>query len=98
MGRSDEARERKEMEMELERSGDVVVKNPGHLGPQQQHKENGKTLRESEREGKKAEDQDNERKKNNEFDLRNEVERVNPDYLLVDTPGQIELFAYRTSG
>lgn len=31
-------------------------------------------------------------------DLRNEVERVNPDYLLVDTPGQIELFAYRSSG
>ena len=31
-------------------------------------------------------------------DIRNEVERVNPDYLLVDTPGQIELFAYRTSG
>ena len=31
-------------------------------------------------------------------DIRSEVERVNPDYLLVDTPGQIELFAYRTSG
>ena len=31
-------------------------------------------------------------------DIRNEVERVNPDYLLVDTPGQIELFAYRSSG
>ncbi len=31
-------------------------------------------------------------------DIRNEVERANPDYLLVDTPGQIELFAYRTSG
>ena len=31
-------------------------------------------------------------------DIRNEVERVNPDYLLVDTPGQIELFAYRNSG
>jgi len=30
--------------------------------------------------------------------IRNEVERVNPDYLLVDTPGQIELFAYRSSG
>ena len=31
-------------------------------------------------------------------DIRNEVDRVNPDYLLVDTPGQIELFAYRSSG
>ena len=31
-------------------------------------------------------------------DVRSEVERVNPDYLLVDTPGQIELFAYRSSG
>ena len=31
-------------------------------------------------------------------EIRNEVERVNPDYLLVDTPGQIELFAYRSSG
>lgn len=31
-------------------------------------------------------------------DIRNEVDRVNPDYLLVDTPGQIELFAYRNSG
>lgn len=31
-------------------------------------------------------------------EIRNDVERVNPDYLLVDTPGQIELFAYRSSG
>jgi len=31
-------------------------------------------------------------------EIRNEVQRVNPDYLLVDTPGQIELFAYRSSG
>jgi GTPase SAR1 family protein len=31
-------------------------------------------------------------------DLQNEVGNVNPDYLLVDTPGQIELFAYRSSG
>ncbi len=30
--------------------------------------------------------------------IENEVNRVNPDYLIVDTPGQIELFAYRTSG
>ncbi|MEX0656876.1 MAG: ATP/GTP-binding protein [Nitrosopumilaceae archaeon] len=31
-------------------------------------------------------------------ELQNEIDRINPDYLLVDTPGQIELFAYRTSG
>jgi hypothetical protein len=31
-------------------------------------------------------------------DIKNEVNRVNPDYLIVDTPGQIELFAYRSSG
>lgn len=31
-------------------------------------------------------------------DLQNEIGNVNPDYLLVDTPGQIELFAYRSSG
>ncbi len=31
-------------------------------------------------------------------DIQNEVNRVNPDYLIVDTPGQIELFAYRSSG
>lgn len=31
-------------------------------------------------------------------DIQNEVNRINPDYLIVDTPGQIELFAYRTSG
>ncbi len=31
-------------------------------------------------------------------DIRNQIEKVNPDYLLVDTPGQVELFAYRTSG
>ncbi len=30
--------------------------------------------------------------------VQNEVNRVNPDYLIVDTPGQIELFAYRSSG
>ena len=30
--------------------------------------------------------------------IKNEVNRVNPDYLIVDTPGQIELFAYRSSG
>ena len=31
-------------------------------------------------------------------ELQNDVDNVNPDYLIVDTPGQIELFAYRTSG
>jgi hypothetical protein len=31
-------------------------------------------------------------------DIQNEVNLVNPDYLIVDTPGQIELFAYRSSG
>jgi len=31
-------------------------------------------------------------------DLQNEVDNVNPDYLIIDTPGQIELFAYRASG
>ncbi len=30
-------------------------------------------------------------------DVRIDIERVNPDYLIVDTPGQIELFAYRSS-
>jgi len=30
--------------------------------------------------------------------LQKEVDSVNPDYLIVDTPGQIELFAYRVSG
>ncbi len=30
--------------------------------------------------------------------IRDEIDKANPDYLLVDTPGQIELFAYRTSG
>lgn len=31
-------------------------------------------------------------------EVQNEADNVNPDYLIVDTPGQIELFAYRTSG
>lgn len=30
--------------------------------------------------------------------FQDEISKINPDYLLVDTPGQIELFAYRTSG
>jgi len=31
-------------------------------------------------------------------EIRTDVDRVNPDYLIIDTPGQIELFAYRASG
>ena len=31
-------------------------------------------------------------------EFQNEINNVKPDYLIVDTPGQIELFAYRTSG
>jgi GPN-loop GTPase len=31
-------------------------------------------------------------------EVQREVDNVNPDYLIVDTPGQIELFAYRASG
>jgi len=31
-------------------------------------------------------------------EIQQEADSVNPDYLIVDTPGQIELFAYRTSG
>ncbi|MDE1862592.1 MAG: ATP/GTP-binding protein [Thaumarchaeota archaeon] len=31
-------------------------------------------------------------------DLQRDVDDVNPDYLIIDTPGQIELFAYRASG
>jgi len=31
-------------------------------------------------------------------DIQNQINDVNPDYLLIDTPGQIELFAYRISG
>ena len=31
-------------------------------------------------------------------DIQKEADTINPDYLLVDTPGQIELFAYRQSG
>jgi len=30
--------------------------------------------------------------------IQSDVDDVNPDYLIVDTPGQMELFAYRTSG
>ncbi len=31
-------------------------------------------------------------------DVKSEIEYIEPEYLLVDTPGQIELFAYRSSG
>lgn len=31
-------------------------------------------------------------------EIQDEADRINPDYLIVDTPGQIELFAYRNSG
>jgi hypothetical protein len=31
-------------------------------------------------------------------EIQDEVDSVNPDYLIVDTPGQMELFAYRPSG
>jgi hypothetical protein len=31
-------------------------------------------------------------------EMQDDITKVNPDYLIVDTPGQIELFAYRTSG
>lgn len=31
-------------------------------------------------------------------EIQNDIDKINPDYLIVDTPGQIELFAYRSSG
>jgi GPN-loop GTPase len=31
-------------------------------------------------------------------EIQNEVNELNPDYLIVDTPGQIELFGFRASG
>ena len=31
-------------------------------------------------------------------DIQLEVDELNPDYIIIDTPGQIELFAYRSSG
>jgi len=31
-------------------------------------------------------------------ELKAEIDYIQPEYLLVDTPGQIELFAYRSSG
>ncbi|MEM0339970.1 MAG: ATP/GTP-binding protein [Acidilobaceae archaeon] len=35
---------------------------------------------------------------NHVFDVRKVIEDINPDYVIVDTPGQIELFAYRHGG
>ena len=31
-------------------------------------------------------------------EMQTEIDRLSPDYVLVDTPGQIELFSYRSSG
>jgi GTPase SAR1 family protein len=31
-------------------------------------------------------------------EIQNEVDSLNPDYVIIDTPGQIELFAFRASG
>jgi GTPase SAR1 family protein len=31
-------------------------------------------------------------------DLQNEIDELNAEYVIVDTPGQMELFAYRASG
>jgi GTPase SAR1 family protein len=31
-------------------------------------------------------------------EIQERVDEINPDYLIVDTPGQIELFAFRASG
>jgi len=31
-------------------------------------------------------------------EMQAEADAINPDYLIIDTPGQVELFAYRTSG
>ena len=31
-------------------------------------------------------------------EIQKEADTINPDYLIIDTPGQIELFAYRESG
>ncbi|MCI0559819.1 MAG: ATP/GTP-binding protein [Nitrososphaera sp.] len=31
-------------------------------------------------------------------EIQREIDELNPDYLIVDTPGQIELFAFRASG
>lgn len=31
-------------------------------------------------------------------EIRNELEEINSDYVIIDTPGQLELFAFRASG
>ena len=31
-------------------------------------------------------------------EIRNRLEDINPDYVIIDTPGQLELFAYRVGG
>lgn len=31
-------------------------------------------------------------------EIQNRVQELNPDYVIIDTPGQIELFAFRSSG
>ena len=31
-------------------------------------------------------------------ELQDEIDTINPEYVIVDTPGQMELFAYRNSG
>jgi GPN-loop GTPase len=31
-------------------------------------------------------------------EIQSEIDELNPDYIIVDTPGQIELFAFRASG
>ena len=31
-------------------------------------------------------------------EIQNQVQELNPDYIIIDTPGQIELFAFRSSG
>jgi len=31
-------------------------------------------------------------------EIQSEVDSINPDYVVIDTPGQIELFAFRVSG
>ncbi|MCS7106988.1 MAG: ATP/GTP-binding protein [Acidilobaceae archaeon] len=35
---------------------------------------------------------------NHVFDIRRALEEIKPDYVIVDTPGQMELFAYRHGG
>ncbi|GIU71907.1 MAG: GTPase [Candidatus Nitrosocaldaceae archaeon] len=32
------------------------------------------------------------------YELQQSIDELNPDYLIIDTPGQVELFAYRASG